>query len=137
MKQPPVIIALLANSAVAGETTLIAPHSLDWQTTPEGGAFASLEGDRSSEAHRAMVPLQSGTISSPHVKSAAMVRVMLQGRMRHSPAVADPDAAPEIGSGGYYKIPGGLAHISACISAEPCVTYLYQDAAFDFLPVTQ
>lgn len=137
MKQLPFILALLATPVGAGEITLISQDNLDWQTTPEGVAFASLEGDRFVEAYRAMVRLPSGTTSPPHVKSAAMVGVMLQGRMRHYPADADPDTAPEIGAGGFYKIPGGLAHISACISAEPCITYLYQDAAFDFQPVTK
>lgn len=137
MKQLPFILALLAGPAAAGEITLIGPNNLDWRTTPEGVAFASLEGDRFAEAYRAMVRLPSGTTSPPHIKTAAMVGVMLQGRMRHYPADADPDAATEIAAGGFYKIPGGLAHISACVSAEPCITYLYQDAAFDFLPVTR
>lgn len=137
MKQLPLILALLASPAAAGEITLIAPDDLNWKATPEGVAFARLEGDRFAEAYRAMVRLPSGATSPPHVKSAAMIGVMLQGRMRHYPAHDDPDTAPEFGAGGFYKIPGGLAHISACISAEPCITYLYQDAAFDFLPVTK
>ncbi len=137
MKQFPLILALVASPVAAGEITLVGPNSLDWQVTPEGVAFASLEGDRFAEAYRAMVRLPSGTTSPPHIKSAAMFGVMLQGRMRHYPADADPDAAPEIGAGGFYKIPGGLAHVSACVSAEPCVTYLYQDAAFVFLPVAK
>lgn len=137
MKQLPIIFALLASPVAADQITLIDQDSLNWRTTPEGVAFASLEGDRFAEAYRAMVRLPSGTTSPPHIKSAAMIGVMLQGRMRHYPADADAAAAPEIGAGGFYRIPGGLAHISACISAEPCVTYLYQDAAFDFLPVTK
>ena len=48
---------------------------------------------------------------------------------------ADPSKAQKIGVGSFYKIPGNLAHISACVSAQPCITYLYQDAAFDFVPV--
>ena len=137
MKHLPLIATLLASPVMAGEITLIGADRLDWQTTPEGVAFASLEGDRFAEAYRAMVRLPSGTISPAHVKSAAMVGVMLQGRMRHYPAGADPDMAPEIGAGGFYRIPGGLAHVSACVSAEPCVTYLYQDAAFDFIPAPE
>lgn len=137
MKILPLFLTLLACPAVASEITLVGPDALSWHTTPEGVAFASLEGDRFSEAYRAMVRLPSGTTSPPHIKSAVMVGVMLQGRMRHYAADADPGAAPEVGAGGFYKIPAGLAHISACVSAEPCITYLYQDGAFDFLPVVK
>lgn len=137
MKQLPLIFALLANPVAAGEIALISQDNLNWKATPEGVAFASLEGDRFAGPYRAMVRLPSGATSPPHIKSATMVGVMLQGRMRHYPAAADPDTAPEIGAGGFYKIPGGLAHISACVSAEPCITYLYQNAAFDFLPVSE
>lgn len=128
---------LLASSVSAEGVTLIVPESLDWKTTPEGVAFARLEGDRFAEAYHAMVRLPAGVTSPPHTKTAAMHGVMLQGRMRHYPADANPVAAQEVGPGGYYKIPGGLAHVSACVSAEPCVTYLYQDAAFDFIPASE
>lgn len=33
------------------------------------------------------------------------------------------------------KLPAGLAHISKCVSDEDCITFLYQDGKFDFLPV--
>ena len=131
------IISLLATSAAAEDITLIPPDGLEWKTTADGVAFAALDGDRFAEAYHAMVRLPAGVVSPPHIKTGAMFGVMLQGRMRHYPAGADPAAAPEIGPGGYYKISGGLAHVSACVSAEPCVTYLYQDRAFDFLPVSE
>lgn len=136
MKHFGFILALSFSPAIADDITLIDSGALDWKSTPEGVAFAALEGDRFAEAYRAMVHLPSGTQSPPHIKTAAMVGVILQGRMVHYAADDDPKSAPKVGAGGFYRIPGGLAHISACVSAEPCVTYLYQDAAFDFLPVS-
>ena len=130
------IFALLAPlSVLADQIILIEESELAWETTPQGVAFAALQGDRFQESYQAMVKLPAGTVSPPHMKSANMYGVMLQGAMLHYASDGDPATAQKIGPGSFYKIPGGMAHISACISAEPCVTYLYQDAAFDFVPV--
>lgn len=131
------LAALAAPAALAEPVTLILDHQLNWQTTPEGVAFAALEGDRFSTAYRAMVRLPAGTVSPPHVKSANMFGVMIAGEMLHYAASVARESAVPVGPGAFYKIPAGLAHISACVSETPCVTYLYQDGAFDFLPVSQ
>lgn len=121
--------------ANAQQTTVLEADDYVWETTPEGVAFAALQGDRFAEAYQALVRLPGGTISPPHVKSANMFGIMLQGEMIHYANGDDPDAAKAIGPGAYYSISSGLAHISACVSDTPCVAYLYQDGAFDFLPV--
>ena len=124
-------------SAHAEQITLLEADDYVWETTPEGVAFAALQGDRFAESYQALVRLPGGTISPPHVKSANMFGIMLQGEMVHYANGEDPDAARRIGAGSFYRISSGLAHISACVSDEPCVAYLYQDGAFDFLPVEQ
>ena len=134
----PLIVALMAPiPASADQITLLASDDFDWQTTPEGVAFAPLQGDQFTEAYQALVRLPAGTISPPHVKSANMYGVMLQGEMTHYVNGADPAAAQRMGPGSYYSIPSGMAHVSACVSDVPCVAYLYQDGAFDFVPVQQ
>lgn len=52
-------------------------------------------------------------------------------------AIVNTDAASEVRlpAGSWYRIPAGFAHVSACVSAADCVTFLYQDGRFDFLPV--
>ena len=123
--------------ASADPIRLIGTADFDWQTTPEGVAFAALEGDRFAEAYQALVRLPAGTISPPHVKTANMYGVMLEGEMIHYANPEDADAAKRMGPGSFYSIAAGTPHISACVSDTPCVAYLYQDGAFDFLPVTQ
>lgn len=124
-------------SAYADQITLLEADDYVWQTTPEGVAFSALQGDRFAEPYQALVKLPAGTISPPHVKSANMFGVMLQGEMTHYAVGEDPDTAKAIGPGAYYSISSGLAHVSACVSNEPCIAFLYQDGAFDFLPVAQ
>lgn len=133
-----ILMTLLAPiSASAEQITLLASSDLPWETTPEGVAFAALQGDRFTESYQALVRLPAGTVSPPHVKTANMYGVMLQGEMKHYATGEDPEIAQKIGVGSFYSIPNGMAHISACVSEEPCVAYLYQDGAFDFLPVRQ
>ena len=60
-----------------------------------------------------------------------------QGEMIYYADGSDPDTARKIGPGAYCSISRGLALVSACVLDEPCVAYLYQGGAFDFLPVEQ
>lgn len=122
--------------AVQADITLIPSASFDWAQTPQGVGFAPLRGDRMLGPYFAMVRLPAGLQSPAHTKSAAMIGLMVSGEMTHVTADQDPVSATRIGPGGYYEIPANLAHISSCVSAEPCVTLLYQDGAFDFVPVT-
>ncbi len=124
-------------SANAEPITLLGSNDFVWETTPEGVAFSALQGDRFAEAYQALVRLPAGTVSPPHVKSANMYGVMLQGEMIHYASEEDPDPARRMGPGSFYSISSGTAHVSACVSDVPCVAYLYQDGAFDFLPVRQ
>ncbi|MEM9636318.1 MAG: DUF4437 domain-containing protein [Pseudomonadota bacterium] len=128
-------LSLAATSAFADGIVLTEVDHFDWEVTTEGVAFAPLQGDRFVEAYQAMVRLPAGIVSPPHVKSANMFGVMLQGEMIHYELDADPAEAQPIGAGGFYTIPRGLPHVSACVSTVPCVAYLYQDGAFDFVPV--
>ncbi len=131
------LLALLPATMQAKEPTitLIPAAALDWAQTPEGVGFAPLRGDRSNEPYFAMVQLPAGLQSPAHTKSAAMIGLMVSGEMTHVGAGGDPLNAPRIGPGGYYEIPANLPHISSCVSTTPCVTLLYQDGAFDFLPL--
>lgn len=129
---------LLATTALATDDRQIVDmpgDELAWETTPEGVGFAPLSGDRFVESYMAMVRLPAGLVSPAHVKSSDMFGVMLSGTMTHLAASADPSTAVPLHAGSFYRIPAGLAHVSSCISTVECVTFLYQDGKFDFLPV--
>ena len=129
-------LSLAASTALAGELPTIVNQpatELAWERTAEGVAFAPLIGDRFVEPYMAMVRLPAGLVSPAHVKSADMYGLVLEGVMTHAAAgAADGVALP---AGSFYRVPAGLAHVSACVSADDCVTFLYQDGAFDFVPV--
>lgn len=117
--------------------TLLNMDQLNWDETPEGVAFAALEGDRFKTEYMAIVRLPAGTVSPPHIKSATMYGVMIKGEMIHVVLGQPTDSAQRVRAGAYYRIPAGVAHISSCVSETVCETFLYQDGAFDFLPVSQ
>lgn len=133
------ILAALATQAVSSDKITSTPTpSMEWETTPEGVQFAALQGNRFVEPYMAMVQLPAGLISPAHTKSANMFGIVISGTMVHTTQLSDSNE-PEIPlpEGSFYKIPAGLPHISKCISSQDCVTFLYQDGQFDFLPVPQ
>jgi len=132
-------LILLFAPAIAGaaEITALPTDNLNWETTPEGVAFAPLNGDRFSQAYMAMVSLPHGLISPPHIKSADMFGIVVSGTMTHVPVGNDPEDGTLLGAGAYYHIPAGVAHVSSCVSEQECVTFLYQPGAFDFNVISQ
>ncbi|WP_306260528.1 DUF4437 domain-containing protein [Pararhizobium sp. IMCC21322] len=138
--------ALIASSAVGasaeidegGDQIINKPAAqMNWEMTGEGVQFAALQGDRFSEAYMAMVKLPAGLISPAHIKSANMYGLVLSGTITHHAVDVGPDDEVALPAGSYYKIPAGLAHVSKCVSDVDCVTFLYQDGKFDFLPIGQ
>jgi len=130
-------ICLPVQGAEPAAIRLTALPDLSWQTTPEGVTFAPLKGDRFSESYIAMVRLPAGLVSPVHVKSAGMYGLVVSGEMVHvaGKGGAGEGAGKVLKAGDYYEIPPGLPHQSKCVSNVECVTFLYQDGPFDFLPV--
>lgn len=136
MRRLTALVICLAAPASAADTDIIAQPmpALNWDVTPEGVAVAPLQGDRFTEDYMAMVRLPAGLVSPPHIKSANMFGIVIEGVMTHA-ALDTTDTPTPLPKGAFYKIPKDLAHVSSCISKAPCVTFLYQDGKFDFLPV--
>ena len=113
----------------------IPENQLQWEVTKEGVGFAPLEGERFKEAYMAMVRLPAGLVSPTHVKSANMFGMVVSGTITNIAVGVAPSTEIKLPTGSFYKIPAGLAHVSKCVSDVECITFLYQDGKFDFLPV--
>ena len=131
----PVLLAGPVSADTTREILLMPQPDLAWEVTPEGVAFAALKGNRFEESYLAMVRLPAGLVSPVHVKTAGMYGLVVSGEMMHVVDESEAVGAPVLKAGDYYEIPAGLAHLSKCVSATDCVTFLYQDGPFDFLPV--
>lgn len=135
-----VVSCAFAKTTLAAESDQIvnAPLAeLNWHITKEGVGFAPLQGDRFAEPYMAMVRLPAGLVSPAHIKTANMYGLVVSGTIANIAVGADASAEVNLPAGSYYKIPAGLAHVSKCVSSVDCVTFLYQDGKFDFLPVSQ
>lgn len=126
--------ALAANR---GEIVNMPPPQLQWETTKEGVGFAALQGDRFAEPYMAMVRLPAGLVSPAHTKTANMYGLVVSGTIANIAVGSDPKTQVKLPTGSWYKIPAGLPHVSKCLSTVDCITFLYQDGKFDFLPVTK
>ncbi len=115
----------------------IPPEQLGWEVTEESVAFAPLVGNRFEEPYMAMVRLPAGLSSPAHIKTANMFGVVVAGTMVHNAAGEDFSEEILLPKGSFYKIPANLLHVSKCVSDVECVTFLYQDGKFDFLPKVQ
>lgn len=131
------ITLFAAGVPYANAATIInSPAShLNWETSDEGVGFAPLTGDRFNEAYMAMVRLPAGLVSPAHIKSSNMFGVVVSGTLTHLAVGADPSSEVPLSEGSFYKVPAGIAHISKCVSETDCITFLYQDGKFDFLPI--
>lgn len=138
--------ALVATTVFSGTTVLAGeaaeivntPASeMPWETTEEGVGFAALDGDRFTEPYMAMVRLPAGLVSPAHVKSSSIFGVVVSGTITHVAVDVGSSTERPLPEGSFYKVPAGLAHVSKCVSETDCVTFLYQDGKFDFLPVGQ
>jgi hypothetical protein len=124
--------AAAAAPVFSDEIIALPKGDLPWSTTPEGAEFAALDGDRFAEPYMAMVRLPAGLASPPHVKTANMFGVVMEGTFMHTASTGNAEPGKHLGPGSYYFVPAGLPHVSACVSDVPCVAFLYQDGAFDF-----
>lgn len=128
------VLFAAATPTVADHIIALPQAELPWTTTNEGAEFAALQGDRFAGSYMAMVRLPAGLASPPHVKTADMFGVVLEGTFVHT---TNGERGRQLGPGSYYHIPAGLPHVSACVSDATCIAFLYQDGAFDFNVVEQ
>lgn len=96
-----------------------------------GGAW----GDRSRAAHGTFGRFPAGAASPAHTHSGAYHAVVISGVMTN-PFEGEKNP-PHMGPGSYWYVPGGMDHVTACVSAEPCLFYFHADRPFDFTPTEQ
>lgn len=103
---------------------------------PEVAEFGTVYGDRATGRHGTFVKLKKGGATPAHLHSAAYHAVVLAGLLEN-PTPSSEGSPVTMPAGSYYFVPANAEHVTRCAAASPtdCLTFFYQDAAFDFVPV--
>jgi len=130
-------LGIFSEASVPTVITNTPSAQLDWERTEEGVGFAPLVGKRFEESYMAMVQLPAGLVSPAHTKSSNMFGVVVSGILVNVTLDAGLNDEVLLPVGSFYKNPANLPHVSKCVSDTDCITFLYQDGKFDFLPIDQ
>lgn len=129
---PILLLAALATpgfaQAPAGAVTR-APAGIEWTEIVPGVSFGALYGDWSAEAHGKLARFDPGLASPVHTHTHAYHGVVVSGTV--SNPYPGEESPPEMGPGEYWFVPAGAAHVTSCVSTEPCLFYTHSDAAWD------
>jgi len=95
--------------------------------------FSGAYGDRASTAHGSFAAIAGKWATPSHTHSAAYHGVVIRGVVTNG--FNGDKNPPKMGPGSYWYVPANSVHVTACVSKEPCMTYLHSDGKFDLLPV--
>ncbi|MCG5054353.1 MAG: DUF4437 domain-containing protein [Myxococcales bacterium] len=130
--------SLSAADPAAGTTAPFRPAaSVQFETILPGVAeFGTVYGDRATGRHGTFVKLTKGGATPPHLHTAAYHAVVLAGLLEN-PTPSGEAKPTTLPVGSYYFVPAGAEHVTRCADASPsdCLTFFYQEQAFDFVPV--
>ncbi|WP_394782104.1 DUF4437 domain-containing protein [Undibacterium sp.] len=127
-------IALAAQVALA-ENTQFQPFQTiaakDVKFKDLGGPqLGTVWGDSSKGAHGSFLRLPKGFISPSHTHTGDYDAVVVEGMV--SNVEAGQKAIP-LGPGSYFVQRGKVNHVTSCLSKTPCLLYVTQREAFDFI----
>ena len=109
--------------------------AVPWVDVNEAIRFGDAFGDRATGPQGTFGTFPGNFNTPVHTHTGAYHAVVLKGEMTN-PFGAEGEAnPPTMGPGSYWYVPAGMAHATACVSAEPCMFYMHAGGAFDFTPV--
>lgn len=120
--------------AESGTGVMMLPSEIRWEPF-FGGVLqiAKLWGDRDKGASGILIKFPGGFKAPDHAHTHAYNGLTLEGIWVHTMNGVTRELPP----GSYVHQPGGDFHGDGCKGPEPCVIFLQQDAAADFIPEKQ
>ena len=133
------LVYLIATSVVnAGSTSEAKSMGPDKVTFEQIAPFVKMGGawgDRSKGAHGTFGQFPGGASSPLHTHSGAYHGIVISGVMTNP--FENEQNPTKMEAGGYWFVPAGVEHVTACVSKQPCLFYFHADGPFDFTPVGQ
>lgn len=119
----------LAQNTQAQQSQTIAANDIKFKDLG-GPQLGTVWGDSGKGAHGSFLRLPKGFVSPLHLHTGDYDAVVVTGTV--SNAEAGKKAIP-LGPGSYYVQKGKVNHVTACLSDTPCLLYITQRKAFDFI----
>jgi quercetin dioxygenase-like cupin family protein len=131
------LIAIAAISSLSwadnAGTKRTTADAITWMETGFGPWAAPVSGDFSKGKHITMIKFSPGMKTPVHIHTNSYVGVMISGTTKHY-EVGKPETETVLGAGSHWSVHGGVEHISECIGTVDCISVVYQDEPFDYLP---
>jgi len=89
-----------------------------------------------SGAHITYIKFPAGMTTPVHTQSADYVGIVITGSTRHW-LPGKPETKKMLPPGSHWFIPANVEHVSECLPDAECIMAIYQQKAFDFMPVEQ
>ena len=131
------LLASVSATAVRADTSgtsRTAVADIKWLDTGFGPQAAPVSGDFTKGKHISLIKFKAGLKTPLHTHSHDYVGIVVSGKAKHYEP-GKPETETVLGPGSFWAIKGTVPHISECLAGEDCIFALYQDDAFDFLPV--
>jgi quercetin dioxygenase-like cupin family protein len=118
-----------AMRAQPAEPIVVDMDGLEWVEIVPGVDFANVYGVFTETAHGKLARFDPGLTSPPHTHTGSYWGVVLRGTVTNPyQGAVDP---PRMEVGDAWFVPGGVPHVTACVSEEPCLFYTHSDQAWD------
>ena len=123
-----------AGQVDATEDTHTALDEIKWGPTPFGPEAAIVSGDFSSGKHISYIKFTAGMKTPMHTHSQPYIGLVISGTTKHW--IPDqPNTEKLLPAGSHWSIPANVEHVSECLDGSDCVMAIFQEQAFDFIPV--
>jgi len=131
-----IAIAIAAGIGYTAGTTksgkMIAAGDMKWQKIGDGPLMmVALWGDHSKGASGRLLKLPAGFAAPKHSHTGDYHAILLSGTWKHT---FKDGTSKDLPAGSYVYQPGKINHDDECVSKEPCVIFLTQPVASDFIP---
>ena len=129
-----VSLALAAQSALAqnsqtSQSQVIAAKDVKFKDLG-GPQLGTVSGNADKGPHGSFLRLPKGFVSPLHLHTGDYEAVVVEGMITNAEA---GKKAPQLGPGSFYTQKGKVNHVTTCLSETPCLLYVTQRQAFDFI----
>jgi len=122
-----------AEAPMEGDLQMVVTAAADIPFTPvnpeqpEGPQMYVVAGDKAAGAFQAIVKFPAGAVTPEHSHSATYSAVVLSGAIGHG-------GDDSFGTGSHWTNIGADAHVTTCVSEEPCMFFVSMQGSFDMTP---